>query len=67
MKLVPDFDEFFGSLIAHRVEFLAIRAHAVAFHGIESGAPDGGWGMMKAAGATRPLRHPVTGAAFRSG
>jgi hypothetical protein len=33
MELAPDFDEFFGSLIAHDVEFLVVGAYALAFHG----------------------------------
>jgi hypothetical protein len=33
MELAPDFDEFFGSLIAHDVEFLIVGAYALAFHG----------------------------------
>lgn len=33
MELAPDFDEFFGSLIAHEVEFLVVGAYALAFHG----------------------------------
>lgn len=33
MELAPDFDEFFSSLIAHRVEFLVVGAYALAFHG----------------------------------
>ena len=33
MDLAPDFDEFIGSLIAHRVEFLIVGAYALAFHG----------------------------------
>lgn len=28
----PDFDEFFGSLTAHHVEFLAVGACALAYH-----------------------------------
>lgn len=32
-ELAPDFDEFFGSLIASRVEFLVVGAYALAFHG----------------------------------
>lgn len=34
MELAPDFDEFFGSLIAYRVEFLVVGAYALAFHGV---------------------------------
>jgi hypothetical protein len=30
----PDFDEFFGSLIDHGVEFLVVGAYALAFHGV---------------------------------
>jgi hypothetical protein len=33
MELAPDFDEFFGSLTAHEVEFLVVGAYALAFHG----------------------------------
>lgn len=33
MELAPDFDEFFGSLIAYDVEFLVVGAYALAFHG----------------------------------
>ena len=33
-ELARDFDEFFGSLIAHGVEFLVVGAHALAFHGV---------------------------------
>jgi hypothetical protein len=33
MDLAPDFDEFIGSLIAHRAEFLVVGAYALAFHG----------------------------------
>src|SRR5580765_8013698 len=33
MDLAPDFDEFIGSLIAHRAEFLIVGAYALAFHG----------------------------------
>jgi hypothetical protein len=33
MELAPDFDEFFGSLIAHDVEFLIVGAYALAYHG----------------------------------
>ena len=33
MELAPDFDEFFGSLIAHDVEFLIVGAYALAFYG----------------------------------
>jgi hypothetical protein len=32
-ELAPDFDEFFGSLIACGVEFLVVGAYALAFHG----------------------------------
>ena len=32
-ELAPDFDEFFGSLIASGVEFLVVGAYALAFHG----------------------------------
>lgn len=31
--LAPDFDEFFGSLIACGVEFLVVGGYALAFHG----------------------------------
>ena len=33
MNLAPDFDEFRGLLIAHRVEFVIVGAYALAFHG----------------------------------
>ena len=33
MNLAPDFNAFFASLIAHRVEFVVVGAHALAFHG----------------------------------
>jgi hypothetical protein len=33
MDLAPDFDEFIGSLIAQRAEFLVVGAYALAFHG----------------------------------
>jgi hypothetical protein len=33
VELARDFDEFFGSLIAHEVEFLVVGAYALAFHG----------------------------------
>ena len=33
MNLAPDFDEFCGLLIAHRVEFVIVGAYALAFHG----------------------------------
>lgn len=33
MTLAPDFDEFCELLIAHRVEFVIVGAHALAFHG----------------------------------
>ena len=33
MELAPDFDEFFGSLFAHDVEFLIVGAYALAYHG----------------------------------
>ena len=33
MNLAPDFDEFCGLLIAHRVEFVVVGAYALAFHG----------------------------------
>jgi len=33
MELAPDFDEFFGSLTAHGVEFVIVGAYALAFHG----------------------------------
>jgi len=33
MELAQDFDEFFGSLIAHEVEFLVVGAYALAYHG----------------------------------
>jgi hypothetical protein len=34
VELAPDFDEFFGSLIAHGVEFVVVGAYALAFHGV---------------------------------
>ncbi|MEW5983197.1 MAG: hypothetical protein AB1806_12630 [Acidobacteriota bacterium] len=34
MELALDFDEFFGSLTAHNVEFLVVGAYALAFHGV---------------------------------
>jgi hypothetical protein len=34
VELAHDFDEFFGSLIAHEVEFLVVGAYALAFHGV---------------------------------
>jgi hypothetical protein len=34
VELAHDFDEFFGSLTAHGVEFLVIGACALAFHGV---------------------------------
>ncbi len=34
VELAHDFDEFFGSLTAHGVEFLIIGAYALAFHGV---------------------------------
>lgn len=34
VELAGDFDEFFGSLIAHGAEFLVVGAHALAFHGV---------------------------------
>jgi hypothetical protein len=34
VELARDFDEFFGSLIAHGVEFLVVGAYALAFHGV---------------------------------
>jgi hypothetical protein len=42
MELAPDFDEFFGSLIARGVEFLVVGAYALAFHGAPrfTGDPD---------------------------
>jgi len=33
LDLAPDFDEFFGSLIEHGVEFLVVGAYALAVHG----------------------------------
>jgi hypothetical protein len=33
VELAPDFNEFFGSLIAHEVEFLIVGAYALAIHG----------------------------------
>lgn len=33
MDLAPDFNEFCGLLNAHRVEFVVVGAHALAFHG----------------------------------
>jgi hypothetical protein len=33
MELARDFDEFFGSLIAHGVDFLIVGAYALAYHG----------------------------------
>ncbi len=33
MDLAPDFDEFFGFLTAHGVEFIVVGAYALAFHG----------------------------------
>jgi hypothetical protein len=33
MELAPDFDEFFGSLTAHEVEYLIVGAYALAYHG----------------------------------
>ena len=33
VELAPDFNEFFGSLIAHEVEFLIVGGYALAFHG----------------------------------
>ncbi len=33
LELAPDFDEFFASLIAHRVEFVVVGAYALAVHG----------------------------------
>jgi len=33
VELAQDFDEFFGSLIAHGVEFLIVGAYALAYHG----------------------------------
>lgn len=33
MNLAPDFNEFFGSLIANDVEFVVVGAYALAFHG----------------------------------
>ena len=32
-ELAPDFDEFFGFLIDHGVEFLVVGAYALAYHG----------------------------------
>jgi hypothetical protein len=34
VELAPDFDEFFGYLIARGVEFLVVGAYALAFHGV---------------------------------
>jgi hypothetical protein len=33
MELAPDFNEFFGCLTDHQVEFLVVGAYALAFHG----------------------------------
>ena len=33
MKLPPEWNEFIGSLISHRVRFLIVGAHALAAHG----------------------------------
>ena len=33
LELAPDFDEFCGLLIAHRVDFAIVGAYALAFHG----------------------------------
>jgi hypothetical protein len=33
VELAPDFDEFFGSLLAHGVEFLVVGGYALALHG----------------------------------
>lgn len=33
MDLAPDFDEFCALLLAHRVEFVIVGAHALALHG----------------------------------
>lgn len=33
MDLAPDFSEFCALLTAHRVEFVVVGAHALAFHG----------------------------------
>jgi hypothetical protein len=33
LDLAPDFSEFCGLLSAHRVEFVVVGAHALAFHG----------------------------------
>jgi hypothetical protein len=33
MDLAPDFNEFIGSLLAHRVEFVIVGAYALAVHG----------------------------------
>jgi hypothetical protein len=33
VDLAPDFNEFCGLLNAHRVEFVIVGAHALAFHG----------------------------------
>ena len=33
MDLAPDFDEFCGLLLAHRVEFVIVSAYALALHG----------------------------------
>ena len=34
LDLAPDFDEFFGSLTGHHVEFLIVGAYALAVHGV---------------------------------
>jgi hypothetical protein len=33
LDLAPDFDEFCALLTAHRVDFVVVGAHALAFHG----------------------------------
>ena len=33
MDLAPDFDEFCGLLLAHRVEFVIVGVYALALHG----------------------------------
>ena len=34
VELTPDFDELFGSLTDHGVEFLVVGAYALALHGV---------------------------------
>ncbi len=34
VELAPDFDEFFGCLTVHGVEFVIVGAYALAFHGV---------------------------------